>query len=190
MKETNKDKILEAATLLFLEKGFSGSSISQIAKQAGVAKSLVFHHYPTKEELWRTVKASLLQHIEVADMQELTYCETLEAFIENVVGRRFRAYEGNPRLARLFLWQQLEPDADKLIGVKQYRSDAWEKAIKDLQKRTLINPNYPPDVISSIIYGAISNVFFDYRKKLFENPKKLNAYKNCVIESLIKGLRP
>jgi AcrR family transcriptional regulator len=44
-------KILEAAIETFSEKGYSGSSTSEIAKKAGVAEGTIFRHYKTKKEL-------------------------------------------------------------------------------------------------------------------------------------------
>ncbi|EKD91715.1 MAG: hypothetical protein ACD_29C00426G0004, partial [uncultured bacterium] len=45
--------ILNAAKTLFLEKGYDGASINGIATHAGVNKTLIFHHYQDKANLWR-----------------------------------------------------------------------------------------------------------------------------------------
>ena len=47
--------ILKAATALFAEEGFDGASIAAIAEKAGVCKANVFHHYPSKDELYLAV---------------------------------------------------------------------------------------------------------------------------------------
>ena len=46
-----KDKILQAALHLFVKNGIDASSTSKIAKQAGVASGLIFHHFGNKENL-------------------------------------------------------------------------------------------------------------------------------------------
>lgn len=43
--------ILQAALELFVERGFEGTSIEQIAKQAGVGKLTVYRRWSSKEEL-------------------------------------------------------------------------------------------------------------------------------------------
>lgn len=43
--------ILQAALELFIERGFEGTSIEQIAKRAGVGKLTVYRRWPSKEEL-------------------------------------------------------------------------------------------------------------------------------------------
>lgn len=44
--------ILEAATFLFMERGFEGTSMDAIAKQAGVSKQTVYSHFSTKDNLF------------------------------------------------------------------------------------------------------------------------------------------
>jgi len=46
---SRKEAILEAATQLFAQRGFSATPTADIAKKAGVAEGLVFHYFKTKE---------------------------------------------------------------------------------------------------------------------------------------------
>ena len=185
---SKKQQILSAARTIFLEKGYSGSSVSQIAKQAGAAKSLVFHHFPNKEALWRSVKEELLSEVDKSDFSPITESNSVHSFIETIVSRRFNAYVGNPDLARLVSWQQLEGNADVLMGIRNFEADSWEDAVEDLQAKGLMVSTFPADIICSMIYGAISHVFFDNKRKLYNCPDKLQAYKDCVVSSLVKGL--
>lgn len=52
-KDLEKRKlILEAAKALFLKQGFHGSSMNQIAKEAGVTKLTVYNHFQDKANLF------------------------------------------------------------------------------------------------------------------------------------------
>ena len=51
MRETSRKKIMDAALDLFAHQGFHSTSISQIARRAGVAKGLVNHYFKRKEDL-------------------------------------------------------------------------------------------------------------------------------------------
>lgn len=46
-----KVRILEEAEQLFAENGFSGTGIDQIARQAGIAKSVIYYHFKNKRDL-------------------------------------------------------------------------------------------------------------------------------------------
>ncbi len=59
-KNIKKTLILEAAKKLFLEKGYDGASIEDIAGCAGVTKSLVYYYFDSKEEiLYSVMKRSM-----------------------------------------------------------------------------------------------------------------------------------
>ncbi|SHH08172.1 transcriptional regulator, TetR family [Thermosyntropha lipolytica DSM 11003] len=47
----NRQKILEVATRLVMEKGVKGTSLADIAREAGISKGTLFYHFPTKDEL-------------------------------------------------------------------------------------------------------------------------------------------
>ncbi|MDR3202029.1 MAG: TetR/AcrR family transcriptional regulator [Bifidobacteriaceae bacterium] len=50
-KAATRAAILDAATSLFLERGFDGVSVREIADQADVSPKTVFTHFPRKEAL-------------------------------------------------------------------------------------------------------------------------------------------
>jgi AcrR family transcriptional regulator len=49
------DRLLDAATKFFLEKGFDATSMGEIAKQAHASTETFYRHFPTKEELFERV---------------------------------------------------------------------------------------------------------------------------------------
>jgi len=62
MKETDlqtEDRIFEAATRVFTEKGFDGARMHEIAEQAGINKALLHYYFRTKEKLFDAVFTKL-----------------------------------------------------------------------------------------------------------------------------------
>lgn len=49
------DRIFGAAERLFAERGFDSVAISDVAREAGVCKANVFHHFATKQALYEAV---------------------------------------------------------------------------------------------------------------------------------------
>jgi AcrR family transcriptional regulator len=49
------DRLLDAATKVFMEKGFGATSMGEIAKQAHASTETFYRHFPTKEELFERV---------------------------------------------------------------------------------------------------------------------------------------
>jgi len=54
-EKLTEDKIFEAATEVFIEKGMDGARMQDIADQAGINKALLHYYYRTKEKLFTTV---------------------------------------------------------------------------------------------------------------------------------------
>ncbi|MBM7066748.1 TetR/AcrR family transcriptional regulator [Actibacterium sp. 188UL27-1] len=49
---SRRQEILAAATQAFLDKGFSGTSMTHLAKVCGIQKASLYHHFPGKEDLF------------------------------------------------------------------------------------------------------------------------------------------
>jgi len=57
--ERTQAEIIQAAYSLFVEQGYHGTSMRQIAQRAGIALGGIYNHFSSKEEIFRAV---LLQH--------------------------------------------------------------------------------------------------------------------------------
>ena len=55
VKMTRKEAILQAATLLFSQKGYTETSTTEISEMTGVAQATVFYHFNSKEKLFLAV---------------------------------------------------------------------------------------------------------------------------------------
>ena len=51
IRKQKKELIMETALELFAEKGFHATSISQIAKKAGISKGLTYNYFESKKEI-------------------------------------------------------------------------------------------------------------------------------------------
>ncbi|WP_226038553.1 TetR/AcrR family transcriptional regulator [Aquibacillus saliphilus] len=67
-----KEQIQLAAQRLFLEKGFSNTSMDAITKEAGVSKQTVYSYYKSKEDLLYDVFQSLIGEIDIENKFKLT----------------------------------------------------------------------------------------------------------------------
>src|SRR5579871_5696529 len=62
MSAEHRGRLLRAATRSFLRHGYR-SSVDDIARRAGVAKQTLYHHFPSKDALYREVANGLVAHI-------------------------------------------------------------------------------------------------------------------------------
>jgi len=50
-----RERILKAAEVLFADRGYAGTRLHEIAHDVGVQKASLFHHFASKEDLYRAV---------------------------------------------------------------------------------------------------------------------------------------
>lgn len=53
IRKQRKQEILQAAILVYAEKGYAASEIGEIAERAGLARGLVYHYFKSKQTLFR-----------------------------------------------------------------------------------------------------------------------------------------
>jgi TetR/AcrR family transcriptional regulator len=61
IRTRNERQILKAATIVFSRKGFDGTRIAEIAKQAGLPKANVYYYFSSKEDIYAAAIAQLIQ---------------------------------------------------------------------------------------------------------------------------------
>lgn len=73
-RPTSKEDILDAAERLFALRGFDGTSMREIAQEAGVAQALLHYHFRTKEGLFEAMfqrRSGAINRIRLARLDQL-----------------------------------------------------------------------------------------------------------------------
>ena len=87
-KET-EEKILDAATDIFLKRGMDGAKMQEIADRAGINKALLHYYYRSKEKLFLTVFRKVFPRILPGTLQvfqtNLDFFEKLKGFIDGYI---------------------------------------------------------------------------------------------------------
>lgn len=58
-----KDAILDEATRLFAERGYAACSMADLAECVGLRKASLFHHFPSKDDLYGAVLERLMKSV-------------------------------------------------------------------------------------------------------------------------------
>lgn len=125
-EQSMEEAILEVAERLFLEKGFSLTSTTEIAKAVGCNQALVHYYFRTKDNLFNTIFEQkfrlFFQHVfELGNLNKLTFVEKLKHIIES----HFDMLRANPKLPLLIISElsrrpeQIDLLKEKLQGIPQ-----------------------------------------------------------------------
>ncbi|WP_417460278.1 TetR/AcrR family transcriptional regulator [Kordiimonas sp.] len=142
--------IVEAASLLFLEQGFDGTSMDEVAKRAGVSKQTVYSHFAGKEQLFsHVIKVTIEEYYPDAALATVEH-HTLETDLLAVAETYVRllmsdkaigmhrvlvaAAPKGPEFAQMFWQAGPEEMTIKLCEFLQSWVDKGELAITDLEK--------------------------------------------------------
>ena len=106
MTETSgaRVRILDAAELLFAQRGFDATPTSSIAKLAAVPKGLLFYYFPTKSDLLCALVAERLDPGPIDASALIEPCDPARALL-NLAGRLSELQEDSAVL-RVIIWRE------------------------------------------------------------------------------------
>jgi AcrR family transcriptional regulator len=151
--EATKERILDAAFTEFMDRGFAGARVDDIATRAGCNKALIYAHYGDKERLWERIlecKTAELSKIE-ADFDRPA----------ESVGRFFDFHAANPWCARLLMWEALNVGAGRIPNEDERRERFAQhvETIRDAQRRGAVDPGLDPKQTLITLIGLINYWF-------------------------------
>jgi len=194
--EATQAALLEAAEEIFLKKGFGNTSLSQIANQAGVTKSLIHHYFESKENLWREVKQRRFSYYLTRQMDMLEEAEPTADLLEESIRFYFRFLAQNPEIVQIMAWMFLERDQDECLKKDQELNRVRIERIRQAQKTGKLRDDIDPRFILFSFIGLAQHWIQD--KKHFMNelgteglPEDLDeAYLDDMIKIFMGGVLP
>lgn len=87
--EAYRREIIEGATQAFVEQGYGGLGMRELAKQLGISKSALYHYFPSKEALFRAVVETVVQtdiaRLDTEALAGAPFSDRLATFIDHIV---------------------------------------------------------------------------------------------------------
>jgi AcrR family transcriptional regulator len=186
--DQRRDAILDIAARLFARAGFAETSMSALADACGMSKSLLYHYYPSKEDILHAVMAShidqLCDDVSAAEMSAQVARPQLEALIRAFM----RHYAGAADRQKVLLNEldSLPADKRRAIVHKQRRIiDAVQRMIVALYPALGSDPARAR-VQTMLVFGMINwtHTWFDPKGAL-----SVEAVANMVLDLAIPGDR-
>ena len=176
IRQASKEKIRTAAMELFMKQGYYATSISDIAKQAGISKGLLYNYYKGKEELLsEMVEARIREVVEV--MEEAVALETPSEQLKYIVNGAIDNIHKNPEVHRFYLHLQTQPEADEELIKYSHRiieenTRQFELQCKIFERMGEKEPRKRSLYFSSVLQGIMLMISTYVQKFPIEEIKK------------------
>ena len=100
LPRTTPERILDAAENLFAERGYSATSLGDVADKVGIRSPSLYNHFKNKDALYQSVLNRLLDNF-TSPMEELTKIKVTQERVIDWLDTIIRLHHANPNLARL-----------------------------------------------------------------------------------------
>ncbi|HTX13039.1 MAG TPA: TetR/AcrR family transcriptional regulator [Solirubrobacteraceae bacterium] len=187
-------EIIDAAAEIFYRKGYSETSVQDVADAVGILKGSLYYYIDSKEDL-------LFQMLlEVHEDAKSVVTET--ASLEIPPLDRLRRYiqrhvEYNARnLAKIAVYYHdfglLSPERRKaIVGQRNFYEDFVQGLIREAQQRDEVDPSVDPLLISNAIFGVANWLYTWYRPDGSATPEYLGKlYAEVIVEGVTAGNMP
>jgi AcrR family transcriptional regulator len=106
--EMTRNKIIQVAHDLFVNQGYHGTSMRQIAKGSEIALGGLYNHFASKEEVFKAVFLEYHPYHEVLPGILDAQGETVEEFVRDAFTRILQAVEDRPDFMNLMFIEVVE----------------------------------------------------------------------------------
>lgn len=150
IRRQTRNQIVEAAFELFANEGYAKTSISSVAKRAGISKGLIYHYFESKESILEAIFDQLVaMGEEVLDFPEdFGPADKIRQTLE----KTFEFIENETNTGRLMISLALQPEAFSSLKPKM---DQIQEKQMVLYKEIMWDLGYDRPELEAYQLGAI-----------------------------------
>ncbi|WP_165354575.1 TetR/AcrR family transcriptional regulator [Tropicimonas sp. IMCC6043] len=128
--DLSKERILKATKALVMRKGFAGTSVDDILREAGVSKGAFFHHFRSKADLTEQLMrwyadTDIRMFREILARAEAAHDDPMDQLLQFLTD--FEVYLSDPK----------QPPRGCMYALYTYEDDHFENDLKEFVAETL-----------------------------------------------------
>jgi TetR/AcrR family transcriptional regulator len=161
-RSAGETAILDAAAKLFSEKGYDAVSMRGVAQQAGVSKANIYHHFVSKEALYRAILFASAAELSglVSDLAGST--GPFDSRIAEFSAAHLGHLESNALTSRVILREAFSgDDVHSKMLVDEVFGEIFSRLVfifQSGQRAGVLRPDLDPAICATLLIGA--DVFF------------------------------
>ncbi|OGI56806.1 MAG: hypothetical protein A3D32_04085 [Candidatus Muproteobacteria bacterium RIFCSPHIGHO2_02_FULL_60_13] len=189
-------RILAAAEALFAEHGFDAAPMSAIAERAGVSKANIFHHFSSKNALYRAVLRHAIREVTRQLKHMSSHSGAVSADLAQFARGHLSSILEHDQFARLMLREILsDMPQERLKIAQQVFGENFSELVTILrrgQESGELRADVDPAMVAIMLVGA--DVFFFQANKVFRHFPEVNfaddpaLYSHQAVDILLRGI--
>jgi len=190
IKEARKDNLIDAALRVFAEKGYSDTTMTDIARKAGVSTPVLYEYFKTKEDLLFAIPEKFMEE-PIRIMEYVApYLRGAEAKIRGIVQGYLTVYDKNPLYASLVMLE-LKTNRKflkaKAYGMVRKVAGGLLEVIEEGIKDGTFKEDTDAFLVRSMLLGTIEHLCI--RKLLLGEPKNLPQYSDAIVNIVLDSIK-
>ncbi|MGB0839308.1 MAG: TetR/AcrR family transcriptional regulator [Chitinophagales bacterium] len=176
-KTDKKAAIMEAALELFATQGFHSTSISQVAKKAGISKGSIYTYFDSKQAL---LEGIVFNAVDMGEeyMEEFFNEPTPEDALRKVIETNMMIMVSQKQYMGFMTSLMLQPDAYN--SVKEKLAERSRKSIKKMEEVFTQKGSANPKIETRIFLATLDGIGIHYLAEYEDYP--LEDIKASLIE--------
>jgi len=154
--EQTSTRIVEVARLLFEQQGYHGTSMRQIAEEAGIVLSGIYNHFESKEDIFVKVMEVYHPYHEVFPIVKAATGETVDGFVKQAAEGMVSVLDRNPDFLNLMLIEIVEFKSVHMPGLMQL---FMPQVLSILQDFAAMKVNIRPIPLPIIVRVFLANFY-------------------------------
>lgn len=184
------ERLLAAATRLFAERGYEGTSVQEIVTAAGVTKGAMYHYFGSKDDLLYEVYARVLrmqtEHLVEITGRDAPVAERVHTAAVDVIVTSIDNMDDTVIFFRSI--HQLEENKQRTVRSERRKyHEIFRGMIEQGQEEGVFRTDVPADLVVDYYFGSVHHLSTWYHK---DGPLTGADVGNHFADLLIAGLRP
>lgn len=187
-RAARREEILSAARKVFARQGFRGTTIADIAEEAGIALGTIYLYFPSKEDVFAALNEQLAELI-VRALTDVPEAQSLEETVRFRVNNVFDACAENRDLVRLVV---LNTDRDSTVTRRM--RDAEEKRALPMVRAIAAGIDAgvvrqgDPVIMTKLTHGAVTMSV--YQAFVLSNGRDWEKFRDACGDMLVAYFTP
>jgi AcrR family transcriptional regulator len=188
--ERSRRLVLDAALRLFSTRGFRATSVRDVAEAAGVSTGNLYHHFPDKEAIFRTL---LDEYQEMTASEQFPLHRALQsgAFPDNLEDLGFAARDSVRQYRRYMLLVFVDVIEFDGTHIRAFYKSLAKRFAEIVQQHPEVNGRIRENVSPSAAMQLVARTFMSYfqLELLFGVPEPFGKDSKQIVSDIANMLR-